>query len=251
MARGCAFCSETDNLTGEHLWSAWIGRALGKRRYTFIRKEKDGSVRKWHRAELNEKAKVVCGHCNNGWMSDLETSTKVFLNDMVFHCSSTVLQPRQIVLLAAVAFKNTVVADHMHDNHPPFFSLRERRRFMRNLTIPSAIQMWLASASTQGGLFKCGYIASPVGASDGFEINHFTHGVGHVVVQVVASRWKKKSLRRHTPPPILTQAPEWNPVSIPFWPSDGKPINLPPIMHLGDEIIDKFVQRWTKLERGF
>lgn len=249
--RTCAFCPETANLTGEHLWSAWIGKGLGKRKYTFTRKEKDGTVRKWHREELDQKSRLVCGNCNSGWMSRLESETKVFLNDMVLNGSPTVLPSRHIALLAAVAFKNTIIADHMHDNRPPFFTIAERRHFARTLTIPPGVQMWLASRAVQGGLFKCGYVATKIGAREGFELNHFTYSAGHVVIQVVASRWKKKSRRRHAPPPALAQNQFWDAVSVPFWPSAGSSINWPRQMHLGDEIIDAFIQRWTKLVRGF
>jgi len=159
----CVFCPETANLTGEHLWSAWIGKALGPKRYTFTRRERDGHVRRWRGDELDAKAKVVCGTCNSGWMSDLETASRSFLNDMVLHCSPTVLQPDQIKLLAALAFKNTIIADHMHDNRGPFFTLMERRRFAAKLIIPQGVQMWLASTANQHGLFKSGYAATPSG----------------------------------------------------------------------------------------
>ncbi len=241
---GCGFCPETANLTGEHLWSQWFGNKLGKRDYLITRKEVDGSVRQWHKKTLNEMANVVCGTCNNTWMSVLESKTKLVTNKMVFDCSPSVLQAGDIAALAANAFKSAVVADLMHDNRPPFFTLFERRRFAKGLTIPAGVQMWLGSMATRRGLFKSHYFTTPTGTSCGFELNVFTYGMGHLVIQVVTSRWRKKAHRRHALPPVVTQAIAWDRVSVPFWPSDGTPVSWPPSAHLGDEIIDEFSVRW-------
>jgi hypothetical protein len=245
--RACAFCADTANITGEHVWSDWISTALGPRRFTITRKEKDGQIKKWHPYELNQKARVVCNSCNSGWMSDLENAVKPVIQNMILHCRETILQPSEIAILAAYAFKCTVIADHMHDNRPPFFTSTERRIFARTLTIPIGVQMWLSSMAVQKGLFKCGYITTPIGVSRGFEINHFTWGAGHLAFQVVTTRWKKKAFRRHESPPVLTQSHNWDAASAQFWPSSGKSVTWPLSMHLGDEVIDSFVQRWTNL----
>jgi hypothetical protein len=138
----------------------------------------------------------------------------------------------------------------MHDNRPPFLSLLQRRAFAATLTIPTGVQMWLASVARQRGIFASYYFATKPGASRGFEFNVFTYGFGHLVIQVVAARWKKKANRRHASPPILTQDPAWDSVSVPFWPSDGTPISWPPPQHLGDQIVNKFINRWAHLIRG-
>src|SRR5260370_35124846 len=203
--KGCAFCPETANLTGEHLWSHWIGESLGKKDYTFTRKEADGTVRQWHGDTLKTKARVACGDCNNVWRSELERKIKPIIQNMILHASETVLQAREIALFAAVAFKNAVVADHMHENRPPFFTSTERRGFRRTLFIPSGVQMWLASMPTQRGLFKSMSFQTPRGTGRGFEFNVFTYGIGHLVVKVYTVRWMKKAYRRHANPPFLTQ----------------------------------------------
>src|SRR5258708_7315465 len=87
----CAFCPGTAGITGEHLWSAWAGRMFGERRYTITRKEPDGRVLTWTLPELNAKTKVVCGDCNNGWMSELETQVKPIIGEMVCSGAETTL----------------------------------------------------------------------------------------------------------------------------------------------------------------
>lgn len=247
---GCGFCPELADITGEHLWPDWFGRKLGRRKYDFSRMRQDGILDHWPKWALNEKANVVCGKCNSGWMSDLENKTKAATNGMALYCSAVVLTARDIALIAANAFKAAVVADLMHDNRPPFFPLLQRRKFAATLTIPAGVQMWLASMARQRGLFKSYYFATKPGTSSGFEFNVFTYGLGHLMIQVVSSRWKKKAHRRHAFPPRLTQNPAWDSVSIPFWPSDDTQVSWPPSHHLGDKIIAEFVNRWAHLSWG-
>jgi hypothetical protein len=247
----CAFCPASANITGEHLWSDWAGKMLGERRYTFTRKELDGSVLTWKQDGLNSKANVVCDDCNNGWMSQLETKTKAVAGDMVCKCTPTILEDRDIATIAAFGFLKAVVADHMHENRPPFYTFEERQLFRRTLAVPSGVQMWLASMPVVHGIFKQMTIYPPQNTPRRFELNVFSYGLGHLVIQVAGCRWKKKAYRRHAAPPVLTQALEWYPHSIPFWPWDGNPVSWPAAGHLGHEDIDTFVQRWTNLERGW
>lgn len=246
----CAFCPEIAELTGEHLWSDWIGSALGIRKYLITEKFADGSHRSYPKKRLNVKAKVVCGNCNSGWMSRLENNTKPFLHDMVLFGSAVQLNPTQVALLAAVSFKNAVVADHMHDNSPRFFSFAVRQRFAKTLNLPEGVQMWLSIMQRQRGLFKSGDLKTKPGARGGFEINLFTYGVAHLVVQVTTTRWTKIAHRRNLPPPGLTQHPFWDDASTPFWPARGsETIGWPPPRSLGDDMVETFADRWANLER--
>jgi hypothetical protein len=250
MPRQCAFCPNSASLSGEHLWSQWIGDELGSRPYTFTRIDTDGSVNQWKNDELNVKAKVVCKSCNNGWMSDLESKTKPILKDMILHCRETALRARDIALVAAVTFKNAVIADHMHDRRSPFFTIGERRDFRERQEVPPGAQMWLASIANQRGLFKSMYAEIPGRDSLAFHLNIFTYAVGHFVIQAVSSRYKRRNDRRHAPQLYLTQDSEWDAVSIPCWPSNGSVIKWPPSAHMGGDVVDAFIQRWTKLTLG-
>ncbi len=206
-------------------------------------------MHQWQDDELNLKAKVVCKPCNETWMSQLEGETKPILKDVILRGQQTTLRERDIALVAAVAFKNTVVADHMH-TRGPFFTLRERRDFRYTRLIPTGVQMWLGSIAEQRGLFKSMYAKLPRRDSRSFQLNIFTYAVGHLVVQTVTSRYQRKNDRRHAPPLYVTQDRNWNQVSLPFWPSDGTPITWPPAAHMGNNIVDTFVKRWKSLVLG-
>lgn len=107
----CAFCPETADITGEHVWSAWAGKMFGERRYTFTRKEPDGRVLTWHKKQLSPKTKVVCRACNGGWMSELENRVKSIAGDMVYKCSPATLQDTDIATIAAWAYTKAIVAE--------------------------------------------------------------------------------------------------------------------------------------------
>jgi len=250
MLSQCAFCPEIAELTGEHIWSDWIGKELGIKKFLITQTFADGTHRSYPKKKLNVKARVVCGDCNSGWMSRLESATKPFLYDMILHGSATRLDLKHIKLLAAVSFKNSVVADYMHDNSPRFFSFAARQRFARTLELSDGIQMWLSVMNRQRGLFQSGDLKTKPGDKSGFEINLFTYGVAHLVIQVTTSRWTKKAHRRHFPPPRLTQNPIWDDVSIPFWPTSGDQlIGWPPPRNLGDKAAEAFADRWMSLSR--
>jgi len=182
-------------------------------------------------------------------MSRTESRTKPIIRDMVTQCSQTTLRACDLATIAAFAFTKAVVADQMHDNRPPFFLLGERRSFSKTLTMPTGVQMWLASTFGTRGLFKSYHIETPGNTSRDFKLQAFTYGLGYLVIQVVAFRWKKRLFRSQAQELFLEQAAVWDSVSVPFWPSDGTPVNWPPAKRLTDELIDIFVKRWVKLER--
>jgi Zn ribbon nucleic-acid-binding protein len=244
----CAFCPERANLTCEHLWSKWAEKHLIAGSYLHVHREEENDVIKmWQKKKLDHKARVVCGECNNSWMSELESAIQSVTKDMMFNGVQTTLSARDLATIAAFGFMKAVVADHMHSKRPPILTFSERRLFARTLQIPGGVQMWLSSTVFLRGLFKSQYVEIEPPDGRTFYLQAFTYGLGHFVIQVVICRWKKKVLRRHAHPPFLRQAVGWIPMSIPFWPHDGTPVRWPPATHLSDQIIDKFVQRWTRI----
>jgi hypothetical protein len=248
---GCAFCGARANITGEHLWSKWFSNMVGPRIYTVVRKDSEGEAKTWKSGKLDPKSNVVCGKCNNGWMSELESNAKSVIQGMVVSGQQAKLGSRDITTIAEFAFLKAVIADHSHDNRGPFFSVSEREIFRETLALPAGFQMWLASLPIQHGIFKSFYAAAPQNTPGRFEINAFTYGLGHLVIQVSTCRWTKKRNRRFASPPRLTQDKEWNQISISAFPVEGESISWPPSAHLGREHIDEFAQRWKNVVPGW
>jgi hypothetical protein len=238
-------------MTGEHLWSAWAGELFGEKNYVHSRKEEDGRVITWQGRELNVKAKVVCGECNHGWMSDLESRMKGVAADMVARGSRTSLGEKEIATIAAFGFLKSVVGDYMHENRPPFYTAEERHLFRGALTVPRGVQIWLAGMDGPHGVFKSMGAEAPLNTPGRIKLNVFTYGLGYLLIQVVGVRWMKKSRDKYSSPPLLIQDPTQDALSIPIWPTCDTPVLWPPPLQVPHKSVDPFVQRWINLSRGW
>lgn len=247
----CAFCGDNAaKISGEHIWSAWIGRLLGSPSYAWrFTDPETRQVRQW-KGFLDTKANVVCKPCNEGWMSQLESEAKRELSAIITGGAKVSLSPRGIVTLAAFTFKNAVIANYMNTRREPFFPPAARQRFKSTLEIPPNVQMWLAAF---GGTYKSGtfigHVSGPAatrnyGPWNEFEFYAFTYSVGGLVAQLLAPRWAPID-KRGLPVPILRPNEAWNKVGVQFWPSDGSSVGWPPPQYLDDDSIDAFTNRWT------
>jgi hypothetical protein len=243
--RQCAFCPETANLTGEHLWSAWISEILNVKKFWVSLNE--GGIRKqWGPLpSLNQKANVVCRRCNNGWMSDLESQVKPLLTNIILYGSGLSILPSGIRTLAAFSFKNLVVAHAMDTKRKsPFITRLQQRDFAHTKIPPSDVQMWIAGTNDYRGIYKTWQGKVPIKTYDAFELYVFTYAVGFLVIQVTVSRWMNRGRRRHDLPPLLNQGAYWDDASIPFWPPPAKHISWPAPKILSGDSVNQFVQRW-------
>jgi len=82
--KNCLFCNNIAN-SKEHIVPVWLSNALER--------TEEEIIMNYHSLGANEireqgklkgfKTKSVCEHCNNGWMSQLETQVKSFLLNFV------------------------------------------------------------------------------------------------------------------------------------------------------------------------
>jgi hypothetical protein len=250
MKRPCIFCQQFGKLTEEHLWSDWIGKLFGEREeYTVQRRLPNGELKQWETVGLNQTATIVCGKCNSGWMSDIETQTKRVLSDLIKYGHPISFLPAGIATLVAFTFKNAIISDHTHRERKPFFSVSDRVLFMNKLKIPDGVQMWIASSGSdqfrgvfQSYIFEVPAPDSPFRSADFLS---FTWSAGYLVLQVLAPRWKR-SRRKDERLPMLTPDSRWDPVSVRFWPNDGRPITWDPASDLSGNSLDVFKNRWSE-----
>src|SRR5437764_7347370 len=110
----CAFCPATAKITGEHIWSNWMNQLFpGMTGVTFRNIERDGTVLKvWPAPKLNMKTRVVCGPCNNGWMSDIERDfAKPAMADLILGNPIGAVSRKRARGLSLFAFKTAVIAN--------------------------------------------------------------------------------------------------------------------------------------------
>lgn len=246
--RQCAFCPST-KLSQEHVWGDWINRCIVHTRFTVQRVDRHGKSSQWTTEGLQQTARVVCKPCNGGWMSDLESNqAKPSMCDMIRHGGAVSILPRGIASIAAYSFKMAVISNHTGDlRDEPYFSTGERYRFAKTLEIPNGIQVWLFAVNAPGRItakFNSHIGRLPTSLTYGFEFYICTFAVGHVGIQVVAPRWLNPHINTFMRFPGLREGDRFNGATVPLWPSDGSPVVWPPRLHIGNNSIDAFCNRW-------
>jgi hypothetical protein len=246
----CAFCpTEASKLSGEHIWDDWLNRALPTERFRVRQRlSRLDPFREYDATVLKEKLPVVCEKCNNTWMSDITDRVKRSCQDAIIDGAPLSLLPGNIALLAAFAFLKSVVADHATQLDDPFFTRGARERFRESLAVPTQVQMWIAAyqgAYRYSGKCDTGILTpSQPGPLYGIEFYAFTYVVGHLVLQTLAPRWK--DIRHRTKLlPVLNPDAYWNPAVIKFWPDNGSSVSWPPSKYIGDDTIEKFIDRFN------
>ena len=183
----CAFCESTD-LTKEHLFATWIDIKFAPS-WTSTYTDKDYTKHTWPSVELDFQAKVVCGNCNNTWMSEIETkhAQPVITPMMVGHIGIPV-DKTMAQSLAIFAFKTAIVADMSRRRKTPFFPRRIRHAFRTSFYIPSSVFMWMAAYVGRDSKInlEVGYLHGTPPSSYPSEYYIMTCAIGHFAFQVLA-----------------------------------------------------------------
>ncbi len=202
------------------------------------------------------KAKVVCESCNNIWMSELENNhLKPAIKDLLFDHYVATLTPKQIVPIAAFAFKTLVIANHKSLTTQPFFTASQRTGFRLGLNIPDGVQVWMACRDCPAGKYR-GFWKSMYGHGDkefayGFDTYSVTWNFQNIVLQALATKWTNETRRETVPPISFPQEEYWSQASVPIWPPDGASLQWPPPFYIGDNTIDGFTDRWNEIRVTF
>ncbi|MDB5181168.1 MAG: hypothetical protein JWO54_931 [Candidatus Saccharibacteria bacterium] len=85
MSRVCIFCHrEGQPLTREHVYPDWLSKLFDPKILGTNVVSGANVNRVWQGAVFQQKVKLVCAECNNGWMSDIEGSVKDLLTSLAF-----------------------------------------------------------------------------------------------------------------------------------------------------------------------
>jgi hypothetical protein len=110
VAALCVFCG-TGPTTVEHVCAQWLRDALpldGPGRFRTL--DPEGRLL-WEQGTFDIEARVACGPCNNGWMSDLEARCGPLLADAMLFGASLTLMPDEQRTVALWAIKTAVVLE--------------------------------------------------------------------------------------------------------------------------------------------
>ncbi len=251
---GCIFCGSR-GLTDEDAIPKWIGRMFSAEG---TRRAKTASGQWLTRQNIGTKLvvrRVVCGACNSGWMSKLQTHAKPLLEKMIVG-SRIGIGPHEQRVIAAWATMTAMVVDFSELVMPgPIYSQRERTDFYRHHHIPVVTNVWLAHRQSLPEVAVVGW------KIDGCTIsNHpiepgtpesrnnvyaITGIFGHLIVQLLSQRpdaglpdlsrlsvihdaWGAKHVHLRLLPPELA-------------------VTWPPPLPLMEAEVDAFAERWARL----
>jgi hypothetical protein len=239
----CAFCESTD-LTKEHLFATWIDIKFAPS-WTSTYTDKDYTKHTWPSVELDFQAKVVCGNCNNTWMSEIETKhaqpviTPMMVGNIGIPVDKTMAQS-----LAIFAFKTAIVADMSRRRKTPFFPRRIRHAFRTSFYIPSSVFMWMAAYVGRDSKInlEVGYLHGTPPSSYPSEYYIMTCAIGHFAFQVLALN--------PVPPYSFRSTRTFDNLAVPFWPELVEGFVWPARNGLmGLEELQEFHHRWDTIER--
>jgi hypothetical protein len=86
----CIFCGKEGKLTNEHLWPDWLSnhfpRVMSRKglkvqtvHTPWVDGKPDGPPQVRNGDPASQRLELVCGKCNNGWMSEMQSDAKPYL----------------------------------------------------------------------------------------------------------------------------------------------------------------------------
>jgi hypothetical protein len=251
--RVCAFCPQTANLTGEHLFAGWIDRLLTKTTSHYVFTERDpinSSVRRFGGRHLNRTFKCVCADCNNGWMSGIDNAARNALKDVILYQAPVSFLASGIKSIARFALKNAFVADYMH--HKPFFSAHQRGQFKQDPELPPGVFAWMGGVATERrkrhGIYKARYGEPQTGTEHGVKVYVFTWSAESLLLQLVAARWTNPLDFASGGWPQLSQDSQSNGFMHPLWPMPlERHVMWPPQSRVSQDDLEEIANRFKKV----
>jgi hypothetical protein len=227
----CIFCGIDGNKSKEHFYPDWLSNYIdGKNVHntasvltqlgTNPRVLSSQSRRQGHL--ITKKLRVVCQSCNNGWMSQIESSVKDILVAGLTGQHLELLPQQQHDLATWLCLK-TLIAEHSDTRlaSTPFI---DRHAFYSSRVIPDYLRMYIGAHSTSSVTWQYRHSATlsfsePIDPPllDGLQRNTqtVTFILGHYVFHVLAARVAKFRLDHDLTYPGLTR----------LWPRDGDCVN--------------------------
>jgi hypothetical protein len=237
----CLFC---DNNSGsrEHLWPQWIHERKDFGPINF----QLGNSQKKELPDPEVKVKTVCGVCNNGWMSQLESDNIPTIGDMLDDVP-TQLDEAQQKSVAAWSVKTAMVSESMKGREATnqFYDRDERVNMRVSRQIPPRTLIWiarmdemhLADFGTDFALFNPEKDRIGMGSVT-------TIVAGHFVTQVVSVHVEKPNTEI---PRLPCKMGNWDDSLAQIWPIQKSVVQWPPKVSFtngGPQGLPYLTERW-------
>lgn len=243
-ARSCIFCLSRRDLTGEHVFPVWLGKALGESATRVGKQEftrDDRVVRSYTAPGFSLRSNVVCKQCNNGWMSRLESSVKPVLEPVALGRWPVTLSGQDCVRLAAWVVKTVTMLETAQPT-PAVVPVSHRTHLARTSTPPVRAQVWAGTRPPGQAPTRFDHQSGGESERDFHDGYIALLGVGQFLGYVVAFP-STETERPEDPPPVPLPF-EQAPIFERLWPAPSSDIRLPPKWSCQDEFLDEL---WPSL----
>jgi hypothetical protein len=144
----CVFCGNP-GLTKEHVWADWlnpyVAKDLSSHSVSSEILHEDDRIEGQYRVKSGDprsrRLRIVCQDCNNGWMSRLQETTKMYLAPLVLGEVTAFDVPIQKRLGAWIAM--SVMVSERLDVGTSVISASERQCLRTNQMAPSNWKIWI------------------------------------------------------------------------------------------------------------
>ena len=244
MPTPCLFC---DNNSGsrEHLWPKWMHEKKNFGPIKIMRGDKQQIIV----PDPEQKVQTVCGICNNGWMSDLESASIPIIGKM-FDDEAIILDRSQQELVAAWGSKTAMVLDSTRPraDENRGYQKAECVAMREHLIIPDRTRIWIGRLDSShlnatGTDFSIVDKADRIGTGIGGTIV-----AGHFAVQVVTQHIEPGK----DAPDMQSKPGNWNETLIQIWPIQQDTVSWPPrasFTNGGPAGIAYLLDRWRMGEK--
>lgn len=231
--RRCLFCSTKANSL-EDAWPRWITDQFKSSKPCNAQLERHGTkVNVWHVHQPELTVRCVCQSCNNGWMSELESQTKNFLQPLLMG-ENRVLDISGQTTIALWSLKTAMVLEALDQSRQRAYTQQECEQLRRLSVIPWRTSVWLAT-SVDWSLFLSSKNRH-MRTEDTNDISgvSITIALAHVVVQVLTIRVPPE-VRPSTRVTTNVRRGPWDKATVQIWPVQAALVSSPPPLGLNSE----------------
>jgi hypothetical protein len=231
----------------EHIFSDWLRNVLpsDQKTYHYRRAIGPGSteLQEWERRPFREKTRFVCGKCNGGWMSRLESAVKPILVPAITREGLPyVLDERGQYLAATWALKTGFILDVTQSKEPlaPRFLIDSLYARMRP---PHQVTIWIgAHYRAREDPVNSVYVPRPLGLEPSEETPDAPSGSGHAYFLAVAGVCFLIIGHHYGNRVVFTCGEPWKDALIKIWPIEARQISFPPEFMMDRDFIDLLFQ---------
>jgi hypothetical protein len=148
MPRACVFCGEPAD-SQEHVWPDWAAPMLAdegplQHFHHIVQEGRPSEERRYTKDAYSVTVGVVCKGCNNGWMSELESRAKPYLEPML-HQHGRDLYEGGLRILATWALKTAMMVDQLSGTKRRSIPGEEYAYLVEHGEPSERVRVWMAT----------------------------------------------------------------------------------------------------------